>query len=55
VLCYPIHGMSISYVNIMCKICIGINKVRYSSIYIGSPAIPSSGLSRARGSGSAIP
>jgi hypothetical protein len=29
VLCYPIHEMSISYINIMCKICIGINRVQY--------------------------
>jgi hypothetical protein len=49
-LCYPIHGMPISYVNITCKICIGINKVQHFSAYVGRPAIPYSGLSRARGS-----
>jgi hypothetical protein len=30
-LCYPIHGMPINYVNIMCKICIEINKLQYFS------------------------
>jgi hypothetical protein len=49
VLCYPIYGMSISYINIMCKICIGINKVQYFSAYVGRPAIPSSSLSKAKG------
>jgi hypothetical protein len=55
VLCYPIHGMSISYVNIMCKICIRINKVQYFLAYVSRPAIPSFGLSKARGSRSAVP
>jgi hypothetical protein len=47
-LCYLIHEMSISYVSIMYKICIGINKVQYFSAYVSMPAILSFDLSKAR-------
>jgi hypothetical protein len=55
VLCYPIHGMLISYVNIMCKICIEINK---SSIFQHmSSGLPYRLLlyQKTRGSLSAVP
>jgi hypothetical protein len=55
IMCKIIHGMPISYVNFMCKICIGINKVQYFSAYAGRPAIPPSGLSRVMGSRSVVP
>jgi hypothetical protein len=44
-LCYPIHEMPISYVNIMCKICVRINKVQYFSAYVSVSTILSSDLS----------
>jgi hypothetical protein len=45
VLCYPIHRTSISFVNIMCKIFVRINKVKCVSAYVSGSTIPCSGLS----------